>query len=174
MKLLQGLIKLKSGIEANDKKEIESAFVLITGEVAQFPDGCSGSCGAYAEMNNALEEENPEDISPYFKDLDLDFTVKKIKKDKPLEAIVQPEPETTIKSEGFENKFNPSVEIEDKEGYNELNDRVKPVPRTRRPHKQSTVFCQNCNKNILVDPLFKKEPYYCDLIKLGQKCPNAK
>ena len=205
MKLLQGLIRLKSGIETNDRNAIEEAFILITGEVAQFPAGCSGSCGAYAEMNKALEEENrdsdepdvysiipieqrladlenngeafsellskPKDISPPIRDLDLDFTMNK-------SAVKTPNNDESSleqkKSSASENNFNPSLDIDDEEGYDAINDSVKPVARTRRPHKKSTVFCQDCQSNIEVDPLFKKEPYYCDLVKLGQKCPNNK
>jgi hypothetical protein len=198
MKLLQGLIRLKSGIETNDRSAIEEAFVLITGEVAQFPAGCSGSCGSYTGKDGEQEGPEflslsselysisgnifscipiedvptpPEDISAPIRDFDLDFTMNK------SAAKVPSNDESSLeqkKSSAFENKFSPGLEIDDEEGYDKINDAVKPVARTRRAHKQSEVFCQDCKKTISVDPMFKKEPYYCDLIKLGQKCPNAK
>lgn len=188
MKLLQGLIRLKSGIETNDRNAIEEAFVLITGEVAQFPAGCSGSCGSSTDKEVDQEGPEPElysivpsqpdlaeyelkDISAPIRDFDLDFTMNK-------SAVKAPSNDESSleqkKSSAFENEFSPDLEIDDEEGYDKVNDAVKPVARNRRAHKQAEVFCQDCKKTISVDPMFKKEPYYCDLIKLGQKCPNAK
>ena len=71
----------------------------------------------------------------------------------------------------FVNKFDPGLDADEEDGYDLINDNVKQVQRKRKAHKNVKVFCQDCQKNIEVDPQFKKEPYFCDFIKLGQKCP---
>ena len=40
--------------------------------------------------------------------------------------------------------------------------------------REVEVFCQDCKKNITIHPQFKRDPYHCELIKLGEKCPNSK
>lgn len=184
MKLLQGLIRLKTGIETNDKKAIEEAFVLITGEVVEFPSGCSGSCRLNKDVKQETSDPEiysmvtvdeptptPENVPVLTKDFDLDFTMNKSGEEPSNSNGSSSEQK---KSSAFENKFSPDLEIDDEEGYDKINDAVKPVPRTRKAHKKVEVFCQDCKNTISVDPMFKKEPYYCDLIKLGQKCPNSK
>ena len=78
---------------------------------------------------------------------------------------------TKAEKKDFVNNFDPGLDTDEEDGYDLINDNVKPVERTRSPHKNVTVFCQDCQKNIEINPQFKRDPYFCEFIKLGQKCP---
>jgi hypothetical protein len=151
MKLLQGLQKLKKGIETNNTSLIEEGYFLLTGEKINFRDDPE----TVEKVSTPTETYTPEPENVQL--LEPDFTMDKHK----LQA----------EKKEFVNNFDPGLDTETEEGYELVNDNVKPVERKRKPHKNVSVFCQDCQKNIEVDPQFKKEPYFCDFIKLGQKCP---
>ena len=151
MKLLQGLQKLKKGIETNNTSLIEEGYFLLTDEKISFRDEPE----TVEKVSTPTEPYIPEPENVQL--LEPDFTMDKHK----LQA----------EKKEFVNNFDPGLDTEAEEGYELVNDNVKPVERKRKPHKNVSVFCQDCQKNIQVDPQFKKEPYFCDFIKLGQKCP---
>ena len=151
MKLLQGLQKLKKGIETNNTSLIEEGYFLLTGEKINFLDEPE----TVEKVSTPTETYTPEPENVQL--LEPDFTMDKHK----LQA----------EKKEYVNNFDPGLDTEAEEGYELVNDNVKPVERKRKPHKNVSVFCQDCQKNIQVDPQFKKEPYFCDFIKLGQKCP---
>ena len=151
MKLLQGLQKLKKGIETNNTSLIEEGYFLLTDEKISFRDEAK----TVEKVSTPTETYTPEPENVQL--LEPDFTMDKHK----LQA----------EKKEFVNNFDPGLDTEAEEGYELVNDNVKPVERKRKPHKNVSVFCQDCQKNIQVDPQFKKEPYFCDFIKLGQKCP---
>ncbi len=151
MKLLQGLQKLKKGIETNNTSLIEEGYFLLTGEKINFRDDPE----TVEKVSTPTETYTPEPENVQL--LEPDFTMDKHK--------------AQAEKKEFVNNFDPGLDTETEEGYELVNDNVKPVERKRKPHKNVSVFCQDCQKNIEVDPQFKKEPYFCDFIKLGQKCP---
>ena len=151
MKLLQGLQKLKKGIKTNNTSLIEEGYFLLTGEKINFLDKPE----TVEKVSPPTETYTPEPENVQL--LEPDFTMDKHK--------VQAE------KKEFVNNFNPGLDAEAEEGYDLINDNVKPVERKRKPHKNVSVFCQDCQKNIEINPQFKREPYFCDFIKLGQKCP---
>tara|TARA_Y100000004_G_scaffold152225_1_gene175309 strand:+ start:249 stop:710 length:462 start_codon:yes stop_codon:yes gene_type:complete len=153
MKLLQGLQKLKKGIETNNTSLIEEGYFLLTGEKINFRDDPE----TVEKVSVPIEAYTPEPENVQL--LEPDFTMDKHK----LQA----------KKKEFVNNFDPGLDTEAEEGYELVNDNVKPVERKRKPHKNVSVFCQDCQKNIEINPQFKREPYFCDFIKLGQKCPNS-
>lgn len=153
MKLLQGLQKLKEGIETNNTSLIEEGYFLLTDEKISFrydPE-------TVEKVSIPIETYTPEPENVEI--LEMDFTMDKNK--------------TNAEKKEFVNNFDPSLDTEAEEGYELINDNVKPVERKRKPHKNVSVFCQDCQKNIEINPQFKREPYFCDFIKLGQKCPNS-
>ena len=153
MKLLQGLQKLKKGIETNNTSLIEEGYFLLTGEKINFLDDPE----TVEKVSVPTETYTPEPENVQL--LEPDFTMDKHK----LQA----------EKKEFVNNFDPGLDTEAEEGYELVNDNVKPVERKRKPHKNVSVFCQDCQKNIEINPQFKREPYFCDFIKLGQKCPNS-
>ena len=153
MKLLQGLQKLKKGIETNNTSLIEEGYFLLTGEKINFLDDPE----TVEKVSVPTETYTPEPENVQL--LEPDFTMDKHK----LQA----------EKKEFVNNFDPGLDTEVEEGYELVNDNVKPVERKRKPHKNVSVFCQDCQKNIEINPQFKREPYFCDFIKLGQKCPNS-
>ena len=153
MKLLQGLQKLKEGIETNNTSLIEEGYFLLTDEKISFrydPE-------TVKKVSTPTETYTPEPENVEI--LEMDFTMDKNK--------------TNAEKKEFVNNFDPGLDTEVEEGYELINDNVKPVERKRKPHKNVSVFCQDCQKNIEINPQFKREPYFCDFIKLGQKCPNS-
>ena len=153
MKLLQGLQKLKKGIETNNTSLIEEGYFLLTDEKIKFLDEPE----TVEKASTPTETYTPEPENVQL--LEPDFTMDKHK----LQA----------EKKEFVNNFDPGLDTEAEEGYELVNDNVKPVERKRKPHKNVSVFCQDCQKNIEINPQFKREPYFCDFIKLGQKCPNS-
>ena len=151
MKLLQGLQKLKKGIETNNTSLIEEGYFLLTGEKINFLDEPE----TVEKVSAPTETYTPEPENVQL--LEPDFTMDKHK----LQA----------EKKEFVNNFDPGLDTEAEEGYELVNDNVKPVERKRKPHKNVSVFCQDCQKNIEINPQFKREPYFYDFIKLGQKCP---
>lgn len=146
MRLLEAVQKLKEGIETDSKNLIEESYTLLTGEEVSFPDQSSDP----APVSVRPEPENVQI-------LDMEFAMDKNK--------------TNAEKKEFVNKFDPGLDADEENGYDLINDNIKPVERKRKAHKNVKVFCQDCQKNIEVDPQFKREPYFCDFIKLGQKCP---
>lgn len=153
MKLLQSLQKLKEGIETGNTALIEEGYSLLTGEKISFPSKLE----TVEKVSIPIETYTPEPENVEI--LEMDFTMDKNK--------------TNAEKKEFVNNFDPSLDTETEEGYELINDNVKPVERKRKPHKNVSVFCQDCQKNIEINPQFKREPYFCDFIKLGQKCPNS-
>jgi hypothetical protein len=160
MRLTQAINKIKLGIQEGDEELIEEGFFLLTGEKVLFPDE------DYSVPDNNKESlsDTPKVIHKSTNRADRadieDFSMFKNKREQEKKKFV--------------NNFNPeSVVIEKEPDEDLINDKVKPVPRTRAAFKMTTVFCQDCHKNIEINPKFKKEPYYCDFIKCGQKCPNS-
>ena len=153
MKLLQGLQKLKKGIETNNTSLIEEGYFLLTGEKINFLDEPE----TVEKVSVPTETYTPEPENVQL--LEPDFTMDKHK--------------VQAQKKEFVNNFDPGLDTEVEEGYELVNDNVKPVERKRKPHKNVSVFCQDCQKNIEINPQFKREPYFCDFIKLGQKCPNS-
>ena len=153
MKLLQGLQKLKKGIETNNTSLIEEGYFLLTGEKINFLDDPE----TVEKVSVPTETYTPEPENVQL--LEPDFTMDKHK--------------VQAQKKEFVNNFDPGLDTEAEEGYELVNDNVKPVERKRKPHKNVSVFCQDCQKNIEINPQFKREPYFCDFIKLGQKCPNS-
>ena len=151
MKLLQSLQKLKEGIETGNTALIEEGYSLLTGEEISFPSKSE----TVEKVSTPIEIYTPEPENVEI--LEMDFTMDKDK--------------TNAEKKEFVNKFDPGLDADEEDGYDLINDNVKPVQRKRKAHKNVKVFCQDCQKNIEVDPQFKKEPYFCDFIKLGQKCP---
>ena len=151
MKLLQSLQKLKEGIETGNTALIEEGYSLLTGEQISFPTKAE----TVEKISIPIETYTPEPENVQI--LEMDFTMDKDK--------------TNAEKKEFVNKFDPGLDTDKEDGYDLINDNIKPTERTRKPHKNVKVFCQDCQKNIEVDPQFKKEPYFCDFIKLGQKCP---
>ena len=163
MKLLQSLQKLKEGIETGNTALIEEGYSLLTGDEISFPSKSEtfrplvtrelAPIGVKVSIPIETYTPEPENVEI----LEMDFTMDKDK--------------TNAKKKEFVNKFDPGLDADEEDGYDLINDNVKPVQRKRKAHKNVKVFCQDCQKNIEVDPQFKKEPYFCDFIKLGQKCP---
>ena len=163
MKLLQGLQKLKEGIETNNTDLIEEAYSLLTDEDINFPTK-TVSIPIETPPTQIHIPELEREIrqranvsSENVQSLEMDFTMDKNK--------------TKAEKKDFVNNFDPGLDTDEEDGYDLINDNVKPVERTRSPHKNVTVFCQDCQKNIEVNPQFKRDPYFCEFIKLGQKCP---
>jgi len=151
MKLLQALQKLKEGIETSNQSLIEESYVLLTGEEISFP--------AVSTASVPIEETytpEPENVQI----LDMEFAMNENK--------------TESEKKEFVNNFDPGLDEDKEDDYNTVDDNIKPVERKRKPHKDVEVFCQDCKKNITIHPQFKRDPYYCELIKLGEKCPNSK
>jgi len=151
MKLLQSLQKLKEGIETGNTALIEEGYSLLTGEEISFPSKPE----TVEKVSIPIETYTPEPENVEI--LEMDFTMDKNK--------------TNAEKKEFVNKFDPGLDADEENGYDLINDNIKPVERKRKAHKNVKVFCQDCQKNIEVDPQFKREPYFCDFIKLGQKCP---
>lgn len=163
MKLLQGLQKLKEGIETNNTKLIEEGYSLLTDEDINFPTKTVSipietppTQIHIPELEREIRQRANVSLENV-QSLEMDFTMDKNK--------------TKTKKKDFVNNFDPGLDTDEEDGYDLINDNVKPVERTRSPHKNVTVFCQDCQKNIEVNPQFKRDPYFCEFIKLGQKCP---
>lgn len=145
MRIVDAVNKLKSGIENGNLNEVEEAYTLLTGEKVTFPGPASFKLKDILSPADSVSEPEP------------DFTMNKNKT------------ESTKKE--FINKFDPGLDTDEEDGYDAINDNTKPVERKRKPHQDVSVFCQDCQKTITVNPQFKREPYFCEFIKLGQKCP---
>ena len=163
MKLLQGLQKLKEGIETNNTDLIEEGYSLLTDEDINFPTKTVSipietppTQIHIPELEREIRQRANVSLENV-QSLEMDFTMDKNK--------------TKTKKKDFVNNFDPGLDADEEDGYDLINDNVKPVERTRSPHKNITVFCQDCQKNIEVNPQFKRDPYFCEFIKLGQKCP---
>ena len=163
MKLLQGLQKLKEGIETNNTKLIEEGYSLLTDEDINFPTKTVSipietppTQIHIPELEREIRQRANVSLENV-QSLEMDFTMDKNK--------------TKTEKKDFVNNFDPGLDTDEEDGYDLINDNVKPVERTRSPHKNITVFCQDCQKNIEVNPQFKRDPYFCEFIKLGQKCP---
>ena len=140
MKLLQGLQKLKEGIETNNTKLIEEGYSLLTDEDINFPTK-TVSIPIETPPTQIHIPERANVSLENVQSLEMDFTMDKNK--------------TKAEKKDFVNNFDPGLDTDEEDGYDLINDNVKPVERTRSPHKNITVFCQDCQKNIEVNPQFK-------------------
>tara|TARA_R110000824_G_scaffold103417_2_gene245658 strand:- start:9242 stop:9739 length:498 start_codon:yes stop_codon:yes gene_type:complete len=165
MKLTEAINKLKAGIQEGDDDLIEEGFFLLTGERVVFPDE-DPSMFAGGQHPHKMTPPGPMTMTD---------------KEPPQVLMAQGQEDWSMnkdkaapKKRTFVNTFQPeNVKVNDEEGAHLLDDNVVPVPRIRAEFKMASVHCQDCNKTIEVNPQFKKEPYHCDLIRLGQTCPNA-
>lgn len=65
-----------------------------------------------------------------------------------------------------------TLPIEKEPGEELLDDTVARTRQTREPYKEVPVHCTDCNKTVMVNPMFKRDVYKCDLHRMG-KCPNG-
>jgi hypothetical protein len=65
-----------------------------------------------------------------------------------------------------------TLPIEKEPGEEFLDDTVARKRETRAPFEEVPVLCTDCNKTVMVNPMFKRDFYKCDLHRLG-KCPNG-
>lgn len=155
MKLLQALQKLKEGIETSNQSLIEESYILLTGEEISFPD----LSPTLSRESTPIEETyTPEPENVQLLDMEFAMNLNKVESEK----------------KEFVNNFDPGLDQDKEDGYNTVDDDIKPVERKRKPYTDVEVFCQDCKKNITIHPQFKRDPYHCELIKLGEKCPNSK
>jgi len=156
MSISKTIDKLREGIIEANIPAIENAFKELSGEDIVFGQNLSTPYTLHPKVSvhttGEVKVEERDDI----------FTMKPQKSGS---SIKKP----------FVNNFDPSTEpLRDKEdsSYDNINDDITPIERNRPIHRQVESFCQDCKKIILVDPQFKKDPHYCDFIKLGQPCPH--
>jgi hypothetical protein len=72
---------------------------------------------------------------------------------------------TTSKTPQFtHNKFEEmmGLEVDKPEGYDNIDDSGPRSPRTRSEYNSATVVCEECKKDIQVNPIFKRDNYVCD------------
>ena len=184
MKLTEAINTLKKGIQEGDEELIEEGFYLLTGERVIFPD---------EDPTMFTGGEYPHKLPPAFKDVppvnyfqepkaeimpDILRCGKKDVEMSRAEDFTMNKDKQPAKRREFVNNFNPELQPDKEQGAELINDDVAPTPRTRAAHQMTSVMCQDCHKNIELNPALishkKGEPYHCDLLKCGQPCPNIK
>lgn len=172
---------LYSALETGDWEAVSEVYFILSGERVDIPEPepLDESTAMLKSMMDRLEKLERQD--PPKKNTKRGRPRKKaIKKTNDQVAenfMMKPERTTnTVKASTKQNKFEKMMDIDledDEDGnYDLVNNNVKPTPRNREGFSMKTVFCQDCQKNIEVHPMFAKEPYSCDIVKCGKKCPN--
>ncbi len=83
-----------------------------------------------------------------------DFTIDRKRKSR--------KPVTSAGNNKFETMTEIIAEAGRDNGYDKINDSVKPSERTRRPFTNKRISCLECSKSVEVHPMFVKENYVCD------------
>ena len=62
------------------------------------------------------------------------------------------------------NKFEDmdDIVVDKPDGYDKIDDNVKRTRRTRRAYQPVTLTCDDCGKQVKVNPMFKKDRFVCD------------
>lgn len=90
-------------------------------------------------------------------------------------TITTKEPKRRGKRENRPNLFEEMIStlpIEKEPGEEFIDDTVARKRQPREAYEDVPVFCTDCNKTVLVNPMFKRDVYKCDLYRIG-KCPNG-
>jgi hypothetical protein len=81
-------------------------------------------------------------------------------------SVASSKPSRKISGENRENKFEQMTdaiyEAEKENGYDQINDNVKPTSRKRNSYSDKSVTCIECSKTFNVHPMFARSNYTCD------------
>jgi hypothetical protein len=165
MTLLSSLNKivdlLGDGLNNNDWNLISEAYELFTGEVIEVKS--QDPSDMLAMMMQRLEKlENTKQTSNNKK---KDKTKQEDKKESNF-SVESNRKSRKVTDRKVENKFDRMQDIiaeaGREEGFDRINDNVKPSDRSRRPYQPKMVKCSECNSDHEVHPLFARDNYTCD------------
>lgn len=62
------------------------------------------------------------------------------------------------------NKFEDmdDIVIDKPDGYDKIDDSVKRTRKTRKAYQPAILTCDDCGKQVKVNPMFKKDRFVCD------------
>lgn len=112
---------------------IEAAYKMVDGEQTESTEA----------IQKVPEVERPKEK------LDYEFQVK------PVES------KTPVWSKNMFDEMQ-DLDIEKPEGYETINDNIKPTNRSRKSYTPITVKCSACDKKVSINPIFKKDIFVCD------------
>lgn len=165
---------LEEAIDNKDWAMVCEVFYKITGEEKkveedkveivdansysrQFHDMKSEILSALREELGQEKKTQPKkpspkkDVKPKQSD---DFSVKN---NKPSRKVTD-RPSTNK----FEQMQDLTAEAEQENGFDKINDNVKPVERSRKTYSPKKVACTECGGINEVNPIFARETYTCD------------
>jgi hypothetical protein len=140
---------IEHAIENKDWNAIANAYALITGRKIEVPSDDKIVDSQFKEL---LERVNK---------LENNTTTTKSNK-----TSKTGRKKATAKQEEKINRFEQMVdilpEVDKEDGFDKINDNIKPTSRNRPKFSQKQVTCRECGKTNEVHPMFAKENYICD------------
>jgi rubrerythrin len=121
-----------------------------------------------SNLTNALNGviSNNTEVKKPMKKSRKKATVKKSENNKHDFAIKTNKPSRKVSGNNRKNKFEDMTDIifeaEREQGYDKINDKIKPTSRDRKSYSTKAVKCVECNKNFDVHPMFVRDNYVCD------------
>jgi hypothetical protein len=163
---------LEEAIDNKDWTLVCNVYSELTGEVKEVEDDKVDNNSSVDEFLSALREklkkelEQEKKIEPkkkvakkqIKKTVEVkksdDFTIDRKRKSR--------KPVTSAGNNKFETMTEIIAEAGRDNGFDKINDSVKPSERTRRPFTNKRISCLECSKSVEVHPMFVKENYVCD------------
>lgn len=154
---------LKEALSSGDWNFVAEAYYMLSGEkVDPMESDALSLLSIILEKIQDITDEKPKKKKPVKKtkpkvekkELDNSFS---LESNKPSRKVV-------AKNTGnkFELMQDAIAEAGNENGYDKINDNVKPSQRNRKSYSTKNVVCIDCNKSFDVNPLFAKENYICD------------
>lgn len=149
-KLLIIIDNIEWAIENKDWNEIATTYELLTGRKIEVPSNDKVVDSQFKEL---LERVNK---------LENSTTTTKSNKSSKAGRKKATARQEEKKVNRFEQMVDILPEVDKEDGFDKINDNVKPTSRNRPKFSQKQVTCRECGKTNEVHPMFAKENYICD------------
>lgn len=152
------VVKLvKDGVLEKDWKLIVDSYEILTGVTMDIPEEEEDPIKQMMRRLEQLEKDRAV-VKETLKTKPTKVNKAKTSKEKNVESS---------KTNGRQNKFEEmmgeiSREVANENGFDKINDKVNPTPRTRKAYTPATLTCTRCKKTEQVNPMFKKDDYRCN------------
>ena len=147
---------LESAVDGQDWSLVIEAYNLLTGldlDEPKTPDNPGDILSELMGRLSRLEEK---------RSVEKPQAQKKSKIPKAPEVIKTTKSKTVRSTNKFEEMTDLLSEVGKEPGFKKINDKVKPIKRSRRPYKPARVECSKCKKTYEISPALARENYQCD------------
>lgn len=150
-------VLLRDAIDEQDWNLVVEAYLLLTGEELDAPKTPDNPGDILSELMSRMSKLEGKETSQ---------KPKSVKTVEEIGPIIPTKSARSKKNVHSTNKFDEMTdllsEVGKESGFKKINDKVKPIKRSRKPYRPAKVVCIKCKKTFEINPVLAKDNYQCD------------